>query len=110
MKNWLLKEEEKGKVGRPRLADDAMVKKAYILIAFCLVTCFILGFSFICIMRNVKPLEYAYSLTFEKLIGTIQNKNGFIVNESYDKENNFVMEIKTTPTVDSHSGGYKYVL
>ena len=28
MRDWLLKEETKNKVGRPRLADDMVVKKA----------------------------------------------------------------------------------
>lgn len=110
MKDWLLKTDTKNKVGRPRLADDKEVKKAVILIAFSLLLCFILGFSFVCQVKNVNPVEQAYSFTFSKLFGSLQNKNGFVVKENYDNENNYIMEIKPTAVVNSYSGSYKYVL
>lgn len=110
MKDWLLKTDTKNKVGRPKLADDKVVKKAMILIAFCLLLCFVLGFSFVCQVKNINPIKQAYSLTFSKLFGSLQNKNGFVVKEDYDNENNYIMEIKPSAVVNSYSGNYKYVL
>lgn len=110
MKEWLLKTDTKNKVGRPRLADDLVVKKARHLIAFSLLLCFVLGFCFVCDIKQLNPIEHAYSLTFSKLFGSLQNKNGFFVKEGYDDENNFIMEIKPSSKVYSYSGNYKYVL
>ena len=110
MKEWLLKEEPKNKVGRPKLANDKVVKKARVLIVISLVICFILSFGFISVLNNVNPFRYAYSLTFEKLFGSLQNQNGFLIKEGYDSQNNYVMEVKPSSQVNSYSGSYKYVL
>ncbi len=110
MKEKLLKNTDKNKVGRPKLADNLEVKKSKRLIIFCLLLSFILSFSFICQLKNVNPLQQAYLLTFEKLFGSIQNKNAFMVKERYDKENNYIMEIKPSSTISSNSSEYKYVL
>lgn len=110
MKEWLLKEETKNKVGRPKLASNSAVKKAKVWIISCLLICVILSFGFVCVLKDVNPFVYAYSLTFEKLVGNLQNQNGFVVKESYDDEGNYIMEVKTSSKVDSYSGAYKYVL
>ena len=80
MKEWLLK-DEKNKVGRPRLANDEVLKKAKISIAIGLIISFILMFSFFSILKGTTPTKYAYSLTLEKLFGELTNKNGFIVSD-----------------------------
>lgn len=110
MRDWLLKTDTKKKVGRPKLADDREVKKAVVLIAFSLLLCFILGFSFVCQVKKINPIDQVYSLSFSKLFGSLQNKNGFMVKENYDDENNYIMEIEPTAIVNSYSGSYKYVL
>ena len=93
MKEWLLK-DEKNKVGRPRLANDEVLKKAKISIAIGLIISFILMFSFFSILKGTTPTKYAYSLTLEKLFGELTNKNGFIVNDYYDDNDDYVMEFK----------------
>ena len=110
MREWLLKEETKNKVGRPRLASSSAVRKAKIWIISCLFICVILSFGFICVLKDVNPFIYAYSLTFEKLTGALQNQNGFLVNENYDSDGNYVVEVKPSSEVSSYSGCYKYVL
>lgn len=110
MREWLLKDEKKNKVGRPKLADDTIIKKSVALVFVCLVACFILTFGFICSLKNVSPIDYAHLLITQNLFANVNNKNGFIINEKYDKENNYIMNVKTSKTVDSYSGSYKYVL
>lgn len=110
MKDWLLKDDKKNKVGRPKLADDNVVKKAKYMIVFSLFICFILSYLFICDIKEVDPLSQAYSLTLSKLFGSIKNKDGFIVEEGYDKDNDYIIKIKPSSLVDSYSGSYKYVL
>lgn len=107
MRDWLLK-EEKAKVGRPRLAADDAVKKAKLLITICLMICTIMAFSFISIIKGISPAQYAYRLTFEKLLGTTENPDGFITKDYYDDDYNYVMEIKVPKEVSKYSGYYKY--
>lgn len=107
MKDWLLK-EEKTKVGRPKLADNKVLKRAYALIALSMLTCIIMSFFFVCKLKNVSPIDYAYSLTLEKLVGMRENPNGFLIKEYYDDDYNYVMEVKVTDKVDSYSGSYRY--
>lgn len=107
MMEKLLK-EEKAKVGRPKLADDSIIKKAKISIAFCLLLCLILLFSFISIINGQTPFKYARELTLKKLFGMNSNPNGFIEKSYYDNSNNYVMEIKIPDKVDRYSGSYRY--
>lgn len=109
MKEWLLKDEKK-KVGRPKLASDDVLKKAKISMSVSLVICFILMISFFGILKGTSPARLAYSLTFEKIFGALENKNGLLVNDYYDSDDNYVMEFKVPDVVYNYSGSYKYTL
>lgn len=108
-KEWLLK-DEKAKVGRPKLANDDILKKAKILIAIGIIISFVMAFIFFCEIKNISPTGYAYSLTVGKLGATINDSNSFIVEEKYDKNNNYVMMLKPSRKIKKYQGGYKYVL
>lgn len=110
MKEWLLKEDKKNKVGRPRLADSIVLKKAVCLLVFSFALSFILIFGFICEIKNVNPISYAYSLTLEKLVGNIKENKNFLVTESYLQNGDFVMKFKPQEKVLQYQGKYKYVL
>ena len=110
MKEWLLKEDDKYKVGRPKLANSRALKTAHISIGVSLCLCFILFLSFIANIKGESPLNLAYKISFEKMFGAIENKNGFIAKEYYDKNSNYVMELKTSNKVDSYQASYKYTL
>lgn len=109
MKEWLLK-EEKNKVGRPKLANEDILKKARISIVLSLLLCFLLTFSFVSILKETSPIDLAYHLTFEKIFGAIENKNGFIVKYKYNNDSNYVIDFSVSSSVDSYSGNYKYTL
>lgn len=110
MKDWLLKEEIKNKVGRPRLATDKVVKKAIISIVFCVLICFVMISCFVCSIKNVSFIDYAYNLTLKKLPANLVKSNTFSVNSYYDDNNNYVMNLKPSNKVKSYSGKYRYVL
>lgn len=110
MKEWLLKEDKKNKVGRPRLADSIVLKKAVYLLIFSFILSFILIFGFICEIKNVNPVTYAYSLTLEKLVGNIRGDKNFLVTESYLKNGDFIIKFKPQEKVLQYQGKYKYVL
>ena len=110
MKEYLLKEDKKNKVGRPRLADSIVLKKAVYLLIFSFILSFILIFGFICEIKNVNPISYAYSLTFEKLVGNIKGNKNFLVTEDYLQNGNFIMKFKPQEKVLQYQGKYKYVL
>ena len=58
MREWLLKEEEeKNKVGRPRLAREEALKKARISIIISVVLIFTLLISFLSIVKKESPLN-----------------------------------------------------
>ena len=82
MREWLLK-DEKAKVGRPKLADTEIKRRAIILLLICLLACFILSFCFVCTIKQVKPVDYAIELSKSKLSGIIKNKEGFDISEKY---------------------------
>lgn len=109
MKEWLLK-EEKAKVGRPKLADNSILNKAKASIAISSLTCIFMIFMFICIIKQISPLEYAYSLTLEKLVGTPKYFNNFVLEEKYDSNNDYIMILKPSDKVKTYQGNYKYVL
>lgn len=100
--------EEKAKVGRPKLAEEDFVKKAKVLIAISFLTCVVMTFSFISIMKGLSPFTYAYNITFKKLLAMSDNPNGFMVKDHYDKDYNYVMEIKIPSAVDRYSASYRY--
>lgn len=109
MKEWLLSDEGKNKVGRPKLADNSILNKARISICVCFAICIILSISFVGVIKGESPLKLLYSATFEKIFGAIENKNGFYVNEYYDKSD-YVLEIKPSSLVESYQGSYKYTI
>lgn len=102
--------EIKRKVGRPKLADEEQMQKAYIYIAVSLFISFILIIGLLSFVKDKSPFEIIYSLTGKKLISSLQSKNGFIVDESYDKNNDYIMKITPTLNVIKFSGDYKYSL
>ena len=108
MREWLLK-DEKAKVGRPKLADTQIKRRAIILLLICLLACFILSFCFICTIKQVEPIDYAIELSKSKLSGLIKNKEGFYITEKY-KDNNYIINVKVPNTVSRYSGNYKYTL
>lgn len=108
MREWLLK-DEKAKVGRPKLADTEIKRRAIILLLICLLACFILSFCFVCTIKQVKPVDYAIELSKSKLSGIIKNKEGFDISEKY-KDNNYIIKVKVPSTVSRYSGNYKYTL
>ena len=111
MREWLLKEEEeKNKVGRPRLAREEALKKARISIVVSVVLCFILLISFLSIVKKESPLNIINSFIPIKTFYNKENKEGFIEKNYYDKNSNYVMEMKTTDTVESYQGTYKYTI
>ena len=109
MREWLLK-DEKAKVGRPRLANEQVLKKAKLLIFLSLFLCVVFSFYFAGLLTGENPLKLAYHVSLEKVFGAIENKNGFIVNYKYDSNYNYVMEFKVPSTVDRYSGSYEYTL
>lgn len=109
MKEWLLK-DEKAKVGRPKLALDETLRKAKIFVSFGFISAFMLSFFLFCQLKGQSPLQTIYSVSFEKVLGVIENKNGFTVKEYYNKNDDYVMEINIPETVRNYSGNYKYTL
>lgn len=109
MKEWLLK-DEKAKVGRPKLADETVLKKAKLTICLSLFLCVLFSFYFAGVITGENPLKLAYHVSLEKVFGAIENKNGFLVNYKYDDNYNYVMEFKIPQTIDRYSGSYEYTL
>ena len=105
-KNWLL-EEEKAKVGRPKLANDELMKKSKLMLAFSLFVVLILSFFFGCLVKDVEPSKALYNLTLGKIIN-IKNKNGFNVKGYYNKNNDYVMLFKLPSKIKNYSADYEY--
>ena len=109
MKEWLLK-EEKAKVGRPKLADESIIKKAWIMIASCVLIIFVLSFNLFCDIKGVKPTKYINMLAVTKLKGSIIKDSNFEVTSKYNKDKDFVLSIKPTEKIKNTKSKYKYVL
>lgn len=107
LREWLLK-DEKAKVGRPKLANEELIKKSYILIAICTIICVIMSGAFFCVIKNLTPYDFLYKLVGSKLNGIVTNKDGFITKEYYNKNHDYVMEFKVPDSVKKYSGSYKY--
>ena len=107
LREWLLK-EEKAKVGRPKLANEAEIKKSYILIASSLLICVVMLLTFVSILKDMTPFEYINSIVGIKLDGIVENKDGFIVSSRYNQKGNYILKIKASDTVKSYSGSYNY--
>ena len=105
-----LLKEEKAKVGRPKLADSLIVKRAKIELLLSLLSCFILTFLLICNLKNESPVNYGYNLTIGKLTGNINNKDGLKVKEYYNSNHDYVMDIKIPDGIDKYSGSYRYTI
>ena len=102
--------EIKNKVGRPKLADDDIIKKARISIICCLIIIVVMAFSFISIMYGTSPYKMFEKIAGQKLFGSLNNKNSFIVKEYYDDNQDYVININTKDGVNKYSGSYKYTL
>ena len=109
MIEWLLKEEEKNKVGRPLLARGETLKKSFYMIGLSLVCVVILSFSFVCKISNKSPLYYLSKYNSFKFLANVNNNNGFIVNNYY-KDNKYVIKVSITDKLKSYSGKYRYIL
>lgn len=109
MKEWLLK-DEKLKVGRPRLADSKVIKKAKILICISAVIVFFLCFSFFSVLKGTTPINLAKELVASKFEGVLTNKNGFLVKEYYNNNSDYIIEVKVPDVIYNYSGSYTYTL
>lgn len=108
MIEWLLKEEAKAKVGRPKLANTTEVIRAKKSIIFGIICCAILIFGFICAYKNVSPLTYMHHLTLEKYVGSMYNHAGFNIKEYYNSDNDLIVDFKLGEL--STKAKYKYVV
>ena len=110
MREWLLKDHEKAKVGRPKLASDDVLRKAEISIVLSFIVCVVMIFIFICNIKGLKPLNVLYKNTIQRLTATSSNTTGFIVKEKYDSSNDYIMELTPSNKIKSYGGKYKYIL
>ena len=83
MIEWLLKDEQKAKVGRPKLADSSVLKKAIISIVLCFLACIVMAFMFVCNIKSLSPKDVLYSVTIQKLEASVGTSDTFIVKEKY---------------------------
>ena len=74
MIEWLLKEEEKNKVGRPLLARGETLKKSFYMIGLSLVCVVILSFSFVCKISNKSPLYYISKYNSFNFLANVNNR------------------------------------
>lgn len=108
MRDWLLKDDTKNKVGRPKLATEKLIFKSKIMIVVSLLLAALLFFSFICDVKNENPVEVIYYDTLVKFFGPIENKNGFSVKEKYDENHDYVMTFKIPSSIRKYNASYKY--
>lgn len=108
LRDWLLKDDEKNKVGRPKLATQKLINKSRIMVGISLLVACILFFSFLCIIKNENPLAIVYSKTLEKVMGPINKKDSFIVKEYYNNNSDFVMSFHVPSSVRKYDTSYKY--
>ena len=104
----MFKEDEKAKVGRPRLAKDELISKARYSIFISLAICLVLGYCLFSYLNGKSPLDSIYSVSLKKVFGELSNKNGFIVNSYYDSNQDYIMNIKASDKVKSYQGNYVY--
>lgn len=107
MREWLL-QDEKAKVGRPKLATENLINKSKKLLLIAFLSCFILSFCFISEINGKDPVKYAYSLTFSKFFGQIENPNGYRVNTKYNSEDNYIMDINVPANIKKLEGKLLY--
>ncbi len=107
MREWLL-QDEKAKVGRPKLATENLINKSKKMLVIAFLSCFVLSFFFVSEINGKEPIKYAYSLTFAKLFGQIENPNGYKVKTKYSKDKNYIMDITVPATVKKLEGKLIY--
>lgn len=110
MIEWLLKDEQKAKVGRPKLADSSVLKKAGISITLCFLTCIVMGFMFVCNVKNLKPKDVLYSITIQKLEASVGTSDTFVVKQKYNSSFDYVIDITPSVKIKKYNGNYKYIL
>lgn len=108
MIEWLLKEDEKAKVGRPKLADDKLLRRSRILLVSSVTVVLVLAFFFGCYFKDIKPTTALYKMTIGKILGPLDNTDGFMIKEYYDDNSNYVMKFRVSNTVKNYSASYKY--
>lgn len=108
LRDWLLKDDDKNKVGRPKLATQKLINKSRIMVGLALLVACILFFSFLCIIKKENPLAIVYSNTLEKVIGPINKKDSFKVKEYYNKNNDYVMSVHVPSSIRKYNASYKY--
>ncbi len=109
MKEWLLK-DEKPKVGRPRLANDKVLKKAKVLLFISIIILFFLCFNFVSVLKGTTVTDLAKSIIASKFSGLLINENGFLVSEYYNDDSNYVIEVEVPDVIYNYSGNYTYTL
>ena len=107
MIEWLLKDEQKAKVGRPKLADSSVLKKAGISITLCFLTCIVMGFMFVCNVKNLKPKDVLYSITIQKLEASVGTSDTFVVKQKYNSSFDYVIYITPSGKIKKYNGNYK---
>ena len=107
MREWLL-QDEKAKVGRPKLATEKLINKSKKMLVIAFLSCFILSFCFISEVNGKNPVKYACSLTFSKIFGQIENPNGYHVKTKYNNDKNFVMDINVPANIKKLNGKLVY--
>ena len=110
MREWLLKDYEKSKVGRPKLAREDVLRKAEISIILSFIVCAVMTFIFVCDIKGLKPLNVLYKTTIQRLTASSSNTTGFIVREKYNSSNDYIMELTPSNKIKSYEGKYKYIL
>ena len=110
MIEWLLKDEQKAKVGRPKLADSSVLKKAIISIVLCFLACIVMAFMFVCNIKSLSPKDVLYSVTIQKLEASVGTSDTFIVKEKYNSSFDYVIDITPSSKIKKYKGVYKYVL
>lgn len=110
MREWLLKDYEKAKVGRPKLANEEVLRKAYISIILSFIVCVVMIFIFVCNIKGLKPLNVLYKNTIQRLTASSSNTTGFIVKEKYNSSSDYIMELTPSNKIKSYDGKYKYIL
>lgn len=108
MIEWLLKEEEKNKVGRPRLASEKRKKIATVMAISGILIVIVLSINFISMIKGKSFVEIVNSIPIKALKSVVKNKNGFVVTKKYTYST-YEMTI-LTDNVSNYSGNYKYTL
>lgn len=110
MIEWLLKDEQKAKVGRPKLADSNILRKAVISIVLSFLVSAIMAFMFVCNIKGLNPKDVLYNFTIQRVTASVGTSDTFIVKEKYNSSFDYVIDITPSNKIKKYNGNYKYVL